>query len=105
MTDCKLPRNSSPIKFSENGGNILSGRGIDAVRQRVKSAFDNIRQPEPARGGDPFYQDVEERAKLFTAAALASKLYSVTVNQGPIEISSPVESAAQLFALCTRVAQ
>lgn len=90
---------SSQHSFSENGGNILSGRGLENIKTAIRLAFDRVLVPEPVHGGDPFYADVEARAKLFTAAALASKLYSANMRRGPVEISAPSESVDILYSL------
>ena len=97
---------SSPT-ISENGAPVLTGRGLQDVRERIGRAFERVHggQPTPLRREErqpQVYTETHaerfhERVKALSLRALRSAHISKSSRNGVFEVAVPTESAEQLI--------
>jgi hypothetical protein len=97
---------SSPT-ISENGAPVLTGRGLQDGRERIRRAFEQVHggQPAPLPWGEKqpqVYTETHaerfrERVKALSLRALSSPHISKSSRNGVFEISVPTKSAEELI--------
>lgn len=101
---------------SENGAPLLTGRGLEDVKRRIKESFEKIRYhqrhnptptPTPPSPQQIIYTEEHEvhfhaRAKKLTMVALMSSEIIKTKARDISEIAVPAESAEELIAEALR---
>jgi len=92
---------SSPT-ISESGAPVLTGRGLQTVRDRILRAFEQVHGGQPAPEKQPqVYTETHaerfhQRAKELSMRALSSPHISKPCN-GVFEVTVPTESAEELI--------
>jgi hypothetical protein len=98
---------SSPT-ISENGAPVLTGRGLQEVRERIRRAFEQVHggQLAPLRRSEEKQPQVytetqrerfHQRVKALSLRALTSSHISKSSRSGVFEVAVPTESAEQLI--------
>jgi hypothetical protein len=97
---------SSPT-ISENGAFVLTGRGLEDVRERIRRAFEQVHGGQPATlpreerqpqvYTETHAERFHERVKALSLRALSSAHISKPSRNGVFEVSVPTESLEELI--------
>jgi hypothetical protein len=97
---------SSPT-ISNGGAPVITGRGLEDVRERIRRAFEQVQGGQPAplpreERQPQVYTETQrerfhERVKALSLRALRSSHISKSSRNGVFEVAVPVESAEQLI--------